>query len=108
MAIPQFILIQPEVRIPTELTPPVSLSCIADAFTPDGGDGVSTVTFKSETEVLNYIGAKILLPIWKDPVCGDGNCEWPWEYPAWGPFGCQVCFNVQNQASDPLSARKKD
>ena len=77
-----------------------------EAFTPDGGDGVSTVTFKSEIEVLNYIGAKILLPIWKDPICGDGNCEWPWEYPAWGPFGCQAdCGTNANTTSIVVNVR---
>lgn len=40
--------------------------------------------------MLEYLGSKVLLPIWKDPVCGDGNCEWPWEYPAWGRFGCRA------------------
>lgn len=34
--------------------------------------------------------AQVLLPIWKDPVCGDGNCEWPWEFPSWGRFGCRA------------------
>lgn len=34
--------------------------------------------------MLQYIGSKILLPIWSDPLCGDGQCEYPWEYPAWG------------------------
>ena len=62
---------------------------LKDAFMPAGATG-STVTFKSENDVLNYIGTQILLPIWKDPICGDGNCEWPWEFPAWGPFGCRA------------------
>ena len=62
---------------------------LKDAFMPTGSKG-STVTFKSENDVLNYIGTQILLPIWKDPICGDGNCEWPWEFPAWGPFGCRA------------------
>ena len=48
-----------------------------------------TATFSSGDEVLAYIGEKILTPTWVDPVCGDGNCEYPWEFPAYGPFGCQ-------------------
>ena len=52
-------------------------------------DGGMTTTFSSNDEVLAYIGDKILTPTWVDPVCGDGNCEYPWEFPAWGRFGCK-------------------
>lgn len=76
------------------------VTTLKNAFTPEGGDGVSTVTFKSENEVLNYIGQKILLPIWKDPICGDGNCEWPWEFPAWGRFGCQADCGINANVTD--------
>ncbi|KAL6750531.1 hypothetical protein V8C86DRAFT_2809369 [Haematococcus lacustris] len=58
------------------------------AFLPD--DGSTTMTFADEDAVLNYIGSKVILPIWKDPVCGDGSCEYPWEFPAWGRFGCKA------------------
>ena len=30
-----------------------------------------------------------------DPVCGDGRCEAPWEFPAWGPFGCSADCGAQ-------------
>eukprot|EP00879_Flechtneria_rotunda_P018889 GHRR01019826.1.p1 GENE.GHRR01019826.1~~GHRR01019826.1.p1 ORF type:complete len:292 (+),score=43.44 GHRR01019826.1:264-1139(+) len=58
------------------------------SFLPD--DGSTTIRFSSENEVLQYIGNKIITPIWKDPVCGNGKCDTPWEFPAWGPFGCQA------------------
>ena len=51
--------------------------------------GGMTTTFSSNDEVLAYIGNQILKPTWVDPVCGDGNCEYPWEFPAWGRFGCK-------------------
>lgn len=35
-------------------------------------DGRLSMTFNSEEEVLAYLGTKVLLPTWKDPVCGDG------------------------------------
>lgn len=35
-------------------------------------DGQLSMTFNNEDEVLAYIGNKILLPTWQDPVCGDG------------------------------------
>jgi hypothetical protein len=46
---------------------------------------------------LAYIGETIVQPIWKDPVCGDGKCQYPWEFPAFGTFGCQAdCGLEQN------------
>ncbi|GLI65125.1 hypothetical protein VaNZ11_008578 [Volvox africanus] len=69
------------------------------AFMPE--DGATTMTFKNEDEVLDYLGQKVLLPIWKDPVCGDGNCEWPWEFPSWGRFGCQADCG-QNDKTTPI------
>jgi len=35
-------------------------------------DGQLSMVFKNEDEVLAYLGSKVLLPTWKDPVCGDG------------------------------------
>ncbi|KAG2494616.1 hypothetical protein HYH03_007135 [Edaphochlamys debaryana] len=67
------------------------------AFMPD--DGSTTMTFRSEDEVLDYLGSKVLLPIWKDPVCGDSNCEWPWEFPAWGRFGCKADCGVNTNTT---------
>lgn len=41
-------------------------------------DGQLSMTFNNEDEVLAYIGNKILLPTWKDPVCGDGTFLLGW------------------------------
>jgi hypothetical protein len=65
------------------------VSTLKATFIPAGAVG-NKMTFKSEEAVLNYIANHIMLPIWKDPVCGDGHCEWPWEFPAWGIFGCRA------------------
>lgn len=33
--------------------------------------------------------------MWKDPVCGDGLCEAPFEFAAYGRFGCRAdCGNL--------------
>lgn len=40
-------------------------------------DGQLSMTFNNEDEVLAYIGNKILLPTWQDPVCGDGVAPHP-------------------------------
>uniref|UniRef100_A0A7S3R7G2 Uncharacterized protein n=1 Tax=Dunaliella tertiolecta TaxID=3047 RepID=A0A7S3R7G2_DUNTE len=62
------------------------------AFLPE--DGSTSMTFKSGDELLDYLGTKVLLPIWQDPVCGDGTCQQPWEFPAWGRFGCRADCGV--------------
>lgn len=62
-------------------------------------DGSTTMTFHSEDDVLAYIGEKIILPIWKDPVCGDGDCEWPWEFPAYGRFGCRADCGLETRTT---------
>lgn len=64
------------------------ITTLQKAFIPEGQS--TTLTFSSEDQVLEYIANRIVRPIWKDPVCGDGKCEMPWEFPAWGPFGCQA------------------
>ncbi|DBA89815.1 hypothetical protein WJX79_008735 [Trebouxia sp. C0005] len=63
------------------------VSTLRNALMPSGG---MTTTFSSNDELLAYIGDQILTPTWVDPVCGDGNCEYPWEFPAWGRFGCKA------------------
>ncbi|MEW5304614.1 MAG: hypothetical protein WDW36_007214 [Sanguina aurantia] len=57
-------------------------------------DGESTMTFQSESDVLAYLGQQVVLPIWTDPVCGNGICEWPWEFAAWGSYGCKADCGV--------------
>lgn len=76
------------------------------AFMPD--DGSTTMTFQSEDEVLQYLGTKVLLPIWKDPVCGDGNCEYPWEFPFWGRFGCKADCGVNVNTTKIVVAVRAD
>ena len=43
-------------------------------------DGSLSMTFNNEDEVLAYLANKILLPTWKDPVCGDG-AQLTWSVP---------------------------
>ena len=62
------------------------VSTLRNALMPPGG---MSTTFQSSDDVLAYIGQQVLAPAWVDPVCGDGNCEYPWEFPAWGRFGCR-------------------
>lgn len=64
------------------------VAALKDALLPDGR--ATTARFSSEDQVLAFLGNKVLTPSWTDPVCGDGSCEGPWEFPAWGPFGCRA------------------
>lgn len=64
------------------------VATLKSALLPD--DGSPYITFSSADQVLAYLGNKFVKPVYKDPVCGDGTCEVPWEGPAWGPFGCQA------------------
>lgn len=52
------------------------------ALLPDSGS--TSMSFTSGDQVLAYLGEKVVRPVWRDPVCGDGKCEYPWEFPAWG------------------------
>ena len=39
---------------------------------------------------VDWVQNYMVNPAWKDPVCGDGICELPFESPSYGRFGCQV------------------
>ena len=39
--------------------------------------------------LLRRIEEQLVTPFWRDPQCGDGTCEQPFEFPAWGRFGCR-------------------
>eukprot|EP00884_Botryococcus_braunii_P002328 jgi/Botrbrau1/12096/Bobra.0186s0019.1 len=67
-------------------------STLRKAFTPDGG---MTASFQSTDDVMTYIKERFIEPIWIDPVCGDGHCEYPIEYPSFGRFGCKADCGVE-------------
>lgn len=48
----------------------------------------------------------LLQAVWRDPVCGDGVCEAPFEYAQYGRFGCRAdCGRLQDIQVGPLGAR---
>jgi len=76
---------------------------LKQAFMPGGA---TTMTFQTENDVIDYLGNNILLPIWTDPVCGDGQCDYPWEFPSWGNFGCKAdCGENPNVTSIVVNVR---
>jgi hypothetical protein len=62
----------------------------------------NSMAFSSEDQVLAYLGNRVVRPTWTDLVCGDGRCEAPWEFPAWGPFGCRADCGAQPNTSAVL------
>lgn len=68
------------------------VTSLRNALSPGGKH---TVRFRDNDEVLSYIGNTAILPIWEDPVCGDSKCEWPWEFPSFGRFGCRADCGVE-------------
>mmetsp|Transcript_1040 Transcript_1040/g.2576 ORF Transcript_1040/g.2576 Transcript_1040/m.2576 type:complete len:432 (+) Transcript_1040:429-1724(+) len=63
----------------------------------EDGNLMSSTTFKDQHAVLGHLWHNILEPTWKDPVCGDQKCEYPWEFPSYGRFGCRAdCGQHQN------------
>ena len=43
----------------------------------------------SADDVHDWLG-RVVASIWRDPVCGDGLCETPFEFAAYGRFGCRA------------------
>uniref|UniRef100_A0A061RIA9 Polycystin cation channel family n=1 Tax=Tetraselmis sp. GSL018 TaxID=582737 RepID=A0A061RIA9_9CHLO len=58
-------------------------STVKDTLVP------SSTTLSSSDEVLSWLQST-LAEVWKDPVCGDGVCETPFEFASYGRFGCRA------------------
>lgn len=66
------------------------------------------LAFASGAQVLAYLGNRVVRPAWTDPVCGDGRCERPWEFPAWGPFGCRADCGAEPRTARVVVAATAD
>jgi hypothetical protein len=50
--------------------------------------------------------AETAFPVWVDEVCGDGTCNEPFEFPAYGRFGCRAdCGSNTNLTTMLLQVR---
>ncbi|KAI8467677.1 MAG: hypothetical protein J3K34DRAFT_480735 [Monoraphidium minutum] len=50
----------------------------------------------SPDAVYDWLGG-VLEAVWKDPTCGDGLCESPFEFASYGRFGCRAdCGNLMD------------
>lgn len=75
------------------------VSSLREAVVP--GRSLSS-TFANEDALLDYIGNRLVLPIWQDAVCGDDKCQWPWEFPAFGRFGCKADCGIETNTKKIL------
>ncbi|GAQ78340.1 Ca2+-modulated nonselective cation channel polycystin [Klebsormidium nitens] len=59
-----------------------------DSLLPEDSSGNTATKVNSVEEIYAYLNETILTPLWADPVCGDGICDRPIEFPGFGRFGC--------------------
>mmetsp|Transcript_27128 Transcript_27128/g.48350 ORF Transcript_27128/g.48350 Transcript_27128/m.48350 type:complete len:1606 (-) Transcript_27128:382-5199(-) len=58
-----------------------------------------STTLSSSSEVLTWLQST-LAEVWKDPVCGDGVCETPFEFASYGRFGCRADCGRLSEVQD--------
>ncbi|KAK3271907.1 hypothetical protein CYMTET_19766 [Cymbomonas tetramitiformis] len=73
-----------------ELNAYETVSSISSSLKPDNG-----------LEFLPWLKTQVLY-IWQEPFCGDGYCEGPAEFPAFGRFGCREDCGVEPAISSVL------
>ena len=50
------------------------------------------------SEILDWVVTAVA-PVWVNTVCGDGACDAPFEFPAYGRFGCRADCGVERSLS---------
>ncbi|GJP56726.1 hypothetical protein CLOM_g15778 [Closterium sp. NIES-68] len=58
---------------------------IPTGFAPD-----SSNRFAGASDFYGWLNGSIIQQFWQDPPCGDGLCDQPFEFPAFGRFGCEA------------------
>jgi hypothetical protein len=59
----------------------------------------SVTAMASISEVTDWLSG-LMGSIWSDPVCGDGKCEIPFEFPTYGRFGCKADCGIFTKANN--------
>ncbi|CAI5983991.1 unnamed protein product [Closterium sp. NIES-65] len=57
---------------------------------PPGMSQDSANTFAGLDDFYNWLNTSIVQSLWADPTCGDGSCDRPFQFPAFGRFGCEA------------------
>ncbi|KAF5832196.1 hypothetical protein DUNSADRAFT_12003 [Dunaliella salina] len=63
---------------------------LEDVLVPEGDSVASTA------DVYGWLKG-VLKDVWKDPLCGDGLCEEPFEYPSYSRYGCRADCGKLNE-----------
>jgi len=82
------------------------VSSVRSAFVPAAEEG-SLKRMSDSTEVLDWL-VDAVEPIWQSTVCGDGDCNEPYEFPAYGRFGCRPDCGVAKDLAQVLLQIKAD
>ena len=81
------------------------VSSVRRAVVPLDDDGSPKTTMQQPTEILDWL-VETAFPVWVDEVCGDGTCNEPFEFPAYGRFGCRAdCGSNANLTTMLLQVR---
>ncbi|CAI7792460.1 unnamed protein product [Closterium sp. NIES-53] len=57
---------------------------------PPGMRQDASNTFNGPDDLYSWLNTSIIQSLWRDPACGTGSCDRPFQYPAFGRFGCQA------------------
>jgi hypothetical protein len=80
-------------------------SSVQRVLLPRDDDGEVVTRMTSPTQILDWLVGSAF-PVWTNEVCGDGTCAPPFEYPAYGRFGCQAdCGVAHNLVTVLLQVR---
>ncbi|GJP56723.1 hypothetical protein CLOM_g15776 [Closterium sp. NIES-68] len=68
-------------------------------YPPDMRQDASN-TFAGTTEFYDWLNNTVIQNVWADFTCGDGTCHRPFQFPAFGRFGCEAdCGTFPNLTS---------
>ncbi|CAI5535095.1 unnamed protein product [Closterium sp. Naga37s-1] len=57
---------------------------------PPGMSQDSSNTFAGPADFYDWLNSTIVQTLWADLPCGDGTCDRPFQFPAFGRFGCHA------------------
>ncbi|KAK3262156.1 hypothetical protein CYMTET_28975 [Cymbomonas tetramitiformis] len=60
-----------------------------DSYQVTSSIAAAAVPPKYSVQFLDWLKTMIL-EVWTDPICGNGSCEEPYEFPSFGRFGCEA------------------
>lgn len=76
-----------------------AVTAINAIFMPGGA--LTGATFRDKSGVEGWLRSQVVASIWQPHVCGDGVCESPLEFPAFGGrFGCLTDCGLEERLTD--------